>query len=230
MCIVSAMMGLALISGAANPGALDLDNSDHVKLIEKPYPMLDFEIKPDPFGDTALFFPQGNALQAPPEDYQHMRFVTFDEPDVDTFRISVEQLGEGGERSPQANPNVFGGNRSLAVIFGYEDLNNWWVVYYTYTNTTSVRRMKDGKQQYICQPFITEQWMPNNEAYQSVDVTLSRDGDEMVVYALANGESISLDGCRFPASDYTPGKVGLGGHSTSDVQSWYFKNIVLETN
>lgn len=211
------------------PILLDLDNDIHSQLIEQTYPSLDFSIQPDPFGETALFFPQGRDDQAPPEGYQAMRFVLLGFSDIDEFELHVEQLGVGGENPPQANPNVVGGNRSLSIVFGYEDINNWWVIYYTYTNSTSVRRMKDGKQEYICRPMDLDQWMPNNDEYQLAEVRLTREGDEMVVSAQANGEPISIDGCRFPASDYTPGKVGLGGHSTSAVQSWYFKNIFIDT-
>lgn len=205
--------------------ALDLDNPDHAKLITKPWPLLNYEIKKDRFDQTALFFPKGASDQAPPDPstYQPMRFVVLDTPDIETFALSVDQIGEGGVTST-AN----GGNRSLSMVFGYQDPNNWWVAYYTYTNATRVARVIDGEQHYICRPLVEGQWWPNNDEYQTAYIRLERDGDDMVLRSYANGEPTSIDGCRFPAKEYTPGKIGLGGHSTSDVQSWYFRNVVIE--
>jgi len=213
---------------AALPFVSDFSDPLHHFALQRTWSTLRYDIRVDPFGDMAVLFPQGDDTQAPPSGYQLMRFALLNTDPVDEFKLSVDQLGVGGERPPQANPNVSGGNRSLSIVFGYEDVENWWVIYYTYTNTTSVRRMKDGQQQYVCRPMDLEQWMPSNDAYQTAEVQLVREGDNMVVRASANGEPISIDGCTFPAEDYTPGKIGLGGHSTSDLQSWFLKNIELE--
>lgn len=204
--------------------AFDYANPAHVALIQKPWDTVKYQIKEDPFGTTALFFEKGSADQAPPGGiYDQMRFVVFDTPDIETFALSVDQLGEGGVT--QTAP---GGNRSLSMIFGYQDPANWWVAYYTYTNATRVARIKNGQQEYICRPLEEGQWWPNNNEYQNAYIRLERDGDEMVLRAYANGQPVSIDECRFDAASYTPGKIGLGGHSTSDVQSWYFKNVIIE--
>lgn len=207
------------------PITLDLTNPLHQALIEKPWPLLDYRIQADPFGNASVFFPNGDATQAPPEGYQLMRFALLGYPEMDEFELSVEQVGIGAERN---DPRTNGGNRSLAMVFGYEDVNNWWVAYLTYTDSTRVARMVNGEQQYICRPRVEDQWWPNNEEYQKAEIKLTRDGDEMVLSVLANGETTSIDGCRFPAADYTPGKLGFGGHSTSDVQSWFIKDITVK--
>lgn len=229
LSLLTLVLAVAAVGSAAEKYIIDLANPEHVALIESPFSNWPVSIEPDPFGDLALLFPQGNSSMAPPADvYQSMRYVTLDIPDVREFSLSVEQLGVGGEKPPKANPNVSGGNRSLALVFGYEDPKNWWVVYYTYTNTTSIRRYVDGEQIYVCRPMDLEQWMPDNFNYQKAEVRLTQEGDQMVLRVYANGEPISIDGCTFPAADYRGGKVGFGGHSTSDLQSWYLKNIELE--
>lgn len=201
----------------------DWANPEHQALIIRPWPLLKYEITTDPFGNLTLHFPKGDADQAPPNSYDQMRFVIFDTPDLESFRLSVDQLGIGSVTSTAP-----GGNRSLSMIFGYQDNQNWWVAYYTYTNSTRVARIVDGKQEYICRPLVEGQWWPNNEKYQVAEIRLERDGDDMVLRAYANGEPTSIDGCRFPASIYKPGKIGLGGHSTSSAQSWFFQNVTIE--
>ena len=199
-------------------------NEEHLALIKKPWDSIEWEIKADWFGDPNLYFPRGQASYAPPAGtYDQMRFVYFDTPDLDTFRISIEQLGDGPVTSTAP-----GGNRSLAFIFGYQDLNNWWVAYYTYTNATRVARIVDGKQEYVCRPLVEGQWWPNNDKYQLAEIAVVRDGDKYVLRSYANGEPTSIDLGEWSAEDYTPGKVGLGGHSTSDVQAWWFRNIIIE--
>lgn len=200
---------------------MDFENPDHVALITKPWDSVQYEIKDDAFGDTALYFPKGSQDQVPPEGhgFKDMRFVLLDVPELDTFSLSLKQIGDGGGS---------GGNRSLSMVFGYEDIDNWWVVYYTYTGTTRVARMVDAKQINVCRPGDTDQWVQNDEEYQLAEIEVVREGNEMVVYARANGEPVSIDNCRFPIEDYTPGKIGLGGHSHSTAQSWFFKDIVLE--
>lgn len=223
------LTGLELDVQPLPPGGLELTMPEYADLIQKPWASVLFEVKADPFGETTLYFPPGSESQKPPTVFKDMRFVVFDTPPVDTFRVSVEQLGEGGPTPPKNYPDVSGGNRSLSIVFGYEDVNNWWVIYYTYTGTTRVGRMIDGdKLGDICRPGETRQWMPNNDEYQLAEVGLTRVGEDMVVTAYANGEAITLDGCSFPAADYTPGKIGIGGHAHSVIQSWYFRNIVIE--
>lgn len=212
------------------PVTLNLDNPAHVSLIERPYPLLDISITEDPFGDTAVFFPKGSLSQQPPEGYKSMRFLLLKYPEVDTFEFAVQQIGVG---SPSSTAGANGGNRSLSMVFGFEDLDNWWVAYFTYTSTTRVVQMKNGKQitPYTCSTGEELIWQANNDEYQEARISLRREGDEMVLSGWANGKAVgwtTLGDCRFPASDYTPGKVGLGGHSDSAAQSWYFRNIYLD--
>lgn len=204
--------------------AFDVRNDDHLALLQKPWDSVEWEVKADWFGDLNWYFPRGKAEYAPPAGvYNAMRFAYFDTPDLDTFRISLEQLGDG-----PVTATAPGGNRSLSFVFGYQDMKNWWVAYYTYTDATRVARIVDGTQVYVCRPQITGQWWPNNDKYQHAEIVLERDGDEYVLRSYANGEPTSIDGCRFPADEFTPGKIGLGGHSTSDVQAWWFRNVVIE--
>ena len=163
--------------------------------------------------------------QYPPGGNTAIRFATLAYPEVDTFDMTVWQIGT---EITSGDPRLNGGNRSLAVIFGYQDNLNYWAVYLTYSETTSVRRLINGVTHYICNPSDLDQWLPSNDEYQSARVVLERDGDNMVLTVLANGNPVNIDGCTFSAEEYTPGKLGLGGHGTSTNMAWFFKDITLD--
>lgn len=222
-CVIGVVLILSVVSGATSSFLLHLDfnNPEHIGLIEQPLDNWPVSVAEDPFGKPALFFPQGSAAMAPPADtYQHMRFALLNVRDVHDFVLSVDSIGVGGGST--------GGNRSLALVFGYEDIQNWWVAYFTYTDTTRVARIVDGQQEYVCRPGIEGAWTPYNGEYQNATLSLMTEGNNMVLRAWVNGIPAPIDLCTFPAREYRGGKVGFGGHSTSTAQSWFLNNVRLE--
>lgn len=204
----------------------DFSNPEHVALVEQPLEIWPVYIENDPFGEPALFFPTGSEAMRPPSNvYPHMRFAVFNVPEVDDFEFTVNTMGVGGEHS---NPAQNGGNRSLSIIFGYQDPSNYWVVYYAYTDSTRVAQMVDGQEVRVCWPRQADVFWPNNERYQEAVIRLTTEGDNKVLRAYLDGKPTPLDLCTFPAFMYEPGKVGVGGHSTSTVQSWFINGVKLE--
>lgn len=204
------------------PLTLNLDDPFHRSLILKPWESLNFAVQDDPFGQKAIYFPLGDDTQLPPQGYDKIRFALLDLPEMDTFKFSLESLG--GEDGSQ-------GNRTLTFIFGFEDLDNWWMAHVTNATTSRVAQMKDGKQitPYTCHPGVADIWVADTKAYQKAEVQLSRDDGDMVLNVWVDGKLSALSDCRFPASDYTPGQIGFGGSSNNANQSWYIRNLHVDT-
>lgn len=208
------------------PVTLNLDDPMHTVLIKKAYDHLEYDIKPDPNGKTGLFFPPGSASQNPPEGaYPHMRFVTLEYPGIDDFEIRVKSIGEGGLDPNSEHLN--GGNRSVAIIFGYQDVANYWVAYLTSYSSTRLTRVVNGQGSSICSSGTTGIWKANNDVYQEASATLTTEGDKKVLRVYINGELWPLGECWFDASWYTPGKLGLGGHPSDANGSWYYSDIYI---
>jgi len=213
---------LEVISRPPTPLTLDLENPEHTALIEKTYEPLDTEITTDPFGDTAILFGPGSTDQRPADTYDPLRFFILDYPHTEGFDLRLKSLGHADARD---------GNRTLTVIFGFQDMQNWWMFHLTNASTSRVAQIADGDQvDRVCYPKVEDLWIADSSKYQELRLTLEREGSEMVLNAWVDGDELTpLMDCRFPADQYTPGKIGLGGSSGSTHQSWYYKDITFDT-
>jgi hypothetical protein len=198
--------------------SIDLTQPSSLRLIELPFEKWVLEVRKDPFGEQALFFPRGSEAIRGPASAYGLRYFILNTPPIDNFELIVDVMGGAGE----------GENRSLAVIFGYQDLSNWWQTYLTYTANTRISSIVDERQINVCAPGVAELWQKNLTEYHQIKFTVTTDGDYKVFRTYLDGRPIApIDNCRVPKSSYIPGKVGLGIQSASTVQAQYYKNIKL---
>lgn len=219
---------VSVYSALSTPFSLDLSHEENLDLIERPWDYMLYFIEQDPFGNDTIFFPPGGLDQAPPEGAGSIaRYVTLDIPDIDNFTLSLKSLGYSIEDPRDEYQN--GGNRTVGLIFGYQDPANYWYVYLaSSTNGSQFYRIEDGRHKRICES--DWRWRASNVEYQEAKITLSTEGENKVLRVLVNDKPTGLDGCTFPAEDYRAGKIGFGGNATSSMRSWYFKDIVLDVN
>lgn len=195
----------------ADPNVMDM--------IEIPFSAWKFHVKNDPSGQPALFYPQGTEEQrGPSTTYGSMRYALLNTQLVDDFDITWQVMDGWPD----------GEVRSQAFIFGYQDFSNWYLLYLTYTDTARITRVVNGKQQNLCEPNVAGLWPRNSPTYQDLRVTLTTEGGFKVLRTYLNGEPLgALAECKIPASQYKPGKVGIGSLSYSNVQAMFVKNIEL---
>lgn len=218
-CFLLVVMPLCTVIAAdLTTYTIDLTNPNSLRLIEVPFDKWVLEVKTDPFGEQALFFPRGSeAIRGPAYTYG-LRWFILNTPPIDNFELTVDVMGGAGE----------GENRSLAIIFGYHDLANWWQTYLTYTANTRISSIVDEVQTNVCAPGVADLWKKNLTEYHQIKFTVTTDGDYKVFRTFLDGQPIGpIDNCRVPKANYVPGKVGLGIQSASTVQAQYYKNIKL---
>jgi len=210
------LVGFELPASAADEGvpvtSIDFSKPEHRAIVVQPYPV-QFQFEADKFGDTAIVFPGVQGQEAP---LSWQRFVWLDLPEpVDTFTISLDQIGYPGKF------------QSLGVLFGIQDARNYYHIYLTHTDTTHVGRVTNRNNTVLCRPGIANQWTQNAEVYQTFVLTVSRDGNDLVIGAVGNGKPLPIDGCRIPAAGYKAGKIGIGGNSHQS-HAFAYKNIVIK--
>lgn len=216
------LIALLLLGGVAAAETiykLDFSEADVMEKIEIPFAEWKFHVKKDPTGDQALFFPQGSDAQRMPNTYGSMRYFLIDTPPVDSFEMTWEAMDGWPD----------GETRSHLIVFGWEDYRNWDFVYLTYTDTSRVTRLVDGKQVDVNNPAVENIWPKGSPTYIPVKVRVTTDGDAKLIELWIDGkEATPLHGTRIPLSQYKPGKVGIGSLSYSAVQAMFVKNVELK--
>lgn len=211
-------MSLSSLVMAETTYTVTFDDPGAIQMIEIPYENWKFTVKTDATGDPALYFPQGTDEQRIPNTYGSMRYFVLNTPPVDNFDLTWEVMDGWPD----------GETRSQQIVFGWQDYRNYDFVYLTYTDTSRITRLVDGKQVHVNEPFVTNLWPKGSPTYIPVRLRVTTDGDHKVINLWVNGEPAGpLNGTRIPVSQYTPGKVGIGSLSYSNVQSMFVKNIQL---
>lgn len=215
---LAALVALPTLAAAETTYKIDLSDPNVMEMFEMPHPAWQFYVKPDPTGEPALFYPQGTDEQRMPNTYGSMRYALINTPPVDNFEMSWEVMDGWPD----------GETRSQVIIFGWQDYRNWDFVYLTYTDTSRITRLVDGSQIDVNNPGVTNLWPKGSPTYIPVKLRVTTDGDFKVINLWVDGKPATrLDGTRIPKSQYTPGKVGIGSLSYSNVQAMFVKNIEL---
>lgn len=218
-CLLVALLLLAGVAAAETVYKIDFSAPDAMDKIEIPYEEWKFHVKNDPTGESALFFPQGSDAQRMPNTYGSMRYFLLDTPPVDSFELTWEAMDGWPD----------GETRSQLIVFGWEDYRNWDFVYLTYTDTSRVTRLVNGRQVDVNNPGVTNIWPKGSPTYIPVKMRITTDGDHKLIELWIDGkEATPLHGTRIPLSEYKPGKVGIGALSYSAVQAMFVKNVELK--
>lgn len=213
-----ALLVLGAVAAAETVYTVDLSAPDAMETFEIPYEAWQFSIKKDPTGEPALYYPQGSEAQRMPNTYNSMRYALIDTPPIDSFEMTWEVMDGWPD----------GETRSQLIVFGWQDYRNWDFVYLTYTDTSRVTQLIDGRQVNVNNPAVTEIWPKGSPNYIPVRVRVTTEGDFKVINLWIDGKPATpLHGTRIPLSQYRPGKVGIGSLSYSAVQAMFVKNIKL---
>lgn len=168
----------------------------------------------DPSGDYAYLLEEG-LVSIPNTNVAGggFRYALLQYDEVNDFTFETEVLGNDD-------------NSTQAVIFGWEDPANYHYVYLSERAHTRIGRVIDSEDNRLYDPRIEEMWMGDSQNYQHIKVQVTTEGFFKQVKVFINRLEDPLMEYSFHASQYTPGRIGLGTWNSSS-QSSFYKNIRL---